>query len=179
MKIRTDFVTNSSSSSFVTYTVDNKSDKNKIIELMLFVQILSEKYAAEFIPDTYNGAEAIEFYDGLRVTLWIPGLSDSFIDRFFETDAEEKRAYETFQEYGRHDIDYPPDLDVAIAVIFGPNGDDSWYLSSIGLDTQLIDDNGHISSDVSTYLTEKEAIRLHYLVEAISYQKKEYIGGTD
>lgn len=63
MKIRTDFVTNSSSSSFVTYRITPGKDKERFLQLKILLQKLCNKYEQHYIPDTYNGTGELIVYD--------------------------------------------------------------------------------------------------------------------
>jgi hypothetical protein len=181
MKIRTDFVTNSSSSSFVTYTITPGDDLEKFNQLFLLIKRFEKKYLQNYIANTYGVSGGVKCYSNreINVTMWTPGLSVSYIDQFFGSDEEMEQREIDFEEFARCDGSYPPDVDIAIAVMFGPNGNEYCTLSGLDLRSSLIDKDGNISRDIDTFLTDKELFRLNELVKYVEVDKKEHVGGTD
>lgn len=76
MKIRTDFVTNSSSSSFVTYRITPGENKEAFMQLRILLERLCSKYEQYYVPNTYDGGEALRA--GIRVPSEISGTSMIF-----------------------------------------------------------------------------------------------------
>lgn len=116
--------------------------------------------------------------------MWTPGVSDNYLDDDYmdsdecDNDDQEEREME-YQEFARWDDSYPPDVAVAFAVLFGDRGDDRSYLSKLDCETELLQDDGQLSESIVTDLTYKEAGRLAELLDKVSVEKIESIGGTD
>ena len=179
MKIRMDFVTNSSSSSFVTYRITPGGDEEAFMQLRILLERLCSKYEQYYVPNTYDGGEALSTYeDGeITLTMWTPGLSDNYLDEV-EDDELESRESE-FHEFARWDGSYPPSAAVAFAAMFGNMGDEMGYLSRLTFQTKLLDAEGQLSDEIQTDLTRKEAGRLSELLNRVHVEETEIIGGTD
>lgn len=188
MKIRTDFVTNSSSSSFVTYRITPGKNKEAFTQLQILLNRLTRKYEQRYIANTYGDGEGLVVYEDddpeINLTMWTPGVSDNYLDDDYmdsdECDNDDQEEHEMeYQEFARWDDSYPPDVAVAFAVLFGDRGDDRSYLSKLDCETELLQDDGQLSESIVTDLTYKEAGRLAELLDKVSVEKIESIGGTD
>ena len=181
MKIRTDFVTNSSSSSFVTYRITSGGNEEAFMQFRILLDRLCKKYEQRYIPNTYGGGDPLDTYDDSEITLtmWTPGLSDNYLDEADDDDDEMESRESRFQDFARWDSSYPPDVAVAFAVLFGSMGDETGYLSELTYKTRLIDENGQLSDEIQTNLTRKEAGRLMELLDRVHIEETEIIGGTD
>lgn len=62
MKIRTDFVTNSSSSSFVTYRITPGGNEEAFMQLRILIERLCSKYEQYYVPNTYDGGDALSTF---------------------------------------------------------------------------------------------------------------------
>ena len=179
MKIRTDFVTNSSSSSFVTYRITSGGDDEAFMQLRILLERLSEKYDQRYIMNTYDGGDPLEYKDNseIKLTMWTPGLSDNYLDDVPES--EEKERVSEFHEFARGDNKYPPEAVIAFAALFGSKGDNMGFLSKLTHTTKLLDKDGLISKSITTDLTRKEAARLSELLKKVCVDRVEIVGGTD
>lgn len=179
MKIRMDFVTNSSSSSFVTYRITPGENEEAFMQLRMLLERLCKKYEQRFVPNTYDGGDALDTYDDEEITLtmWTPGLSDNYLDEADDEEMEEKER--EFHEFARWDGSYPPSAAVALAALFGNMGDEMGYLSRLTFQTKLLDAEGQLSDEIQTDLTRKEAGRLLELLNRVHVEETEIIGGTD
>ncbi len=179
MKIRTDFVTNSSSSSFITYRITPGGNEEAFMQLRILIDRLCSKYEQSYIPNTYDGGDPLDTYDDfeIRLTMWTPGLSDNYLDEVDEDEMEEKES--EFHEFARWDNSYPPNAAVALSALFGQMGDEMAYLSRLTYKNYLLDENGQISEDIRTDLSRKEIGRLSELLDKVHVEQIEIIGGTD
>lgn len=179
MKIRTDFVTNSSSSSFVTYRITPGGNEEAFMQLRILIERLCSKYEQYYVPNTYDGGDALSTFEGepITLTMWTPGLSDNYLDEADEEKMEEKER--EFHEFARWDGSYPPSAAVALSALFGDSGDEMGYLSRLTFQTKLLDDDGQLSDEIQTNLTRKEVGRLSELLNRVHVEQTEIIGGTD
>lgn len=179
MKIRTDFVTNSSSSSFVTYRITPGENEEAFMQLRILIERLCSKYEQYYVPNTYDGGDALSTYEGKTITLtmWTPGLSDNYLDEADEDEMAEKER--EFHEFARWDDSYPPNVAVALSALFSNMGDEMGYLSRLTSETELLDDDGQLSDKIQTNLTRKEIGRLIELLDRVNVEEIETIGGTD
>ena len=179
MKIRTDFVTNSSSSSFVTYRITPGEDDEPFMQLRILLDRLRDKYDQRYIMNTYDGGEPLEYNSNteIKLTMWTPGLSDNYLDDVH--DGERSERVSEFHEFARGDNNYPPEAVIAFAALFGGKGDNMGFLSKLTHTTKLLDKDGLISKSITTDITRKEAARLNELLEKVCVDKVEIVGGTD
>lgn len=179
MKIRTDFVTNSSSSSFVTYRITPGGNEEAFMQLRILIERLCSKYEQYYVPNTYVGGDALSTFEGepITLTMWTPGLSDNYLDEADDDEMEEKER--EFHEFARWDGSYPPSAAVALSALFGDMGDEMGYLSRLTSETELLDSDGQLSDEIHTNLTRKEIGRLIELLDKVRVEETEIIGGTD
>ena len=151
MKIRTDFVTNSSSSSFICYRLRPGKDEEKFTELWILLERLCSKYQQHYVMDTYHGRGELEFNDSSEIMfeVWTP---ESYM--------------------------FPSSVTIALSALFGKNGSDYTYLA-FQKTRELKDADGNINKDLVTDLTDKELLRLEELIKDVKVKCWPVKGGTD
>ena len=164
--------------SFVTYNITCSRSKKAYSELYSLLTEFCKKYKQKLLGEgdfengivlassyeveeylengrKYFNGQYLDEWEPIMITMWTPGLSCSLeeFDSYYGN--EDEYDGQCFGFAVHREEGFPPIAEVAIAVIFGPKGDDENYLSELDENTKLIDDNGNLL--VSTYLTKDEA----------------------
>ena len=151
MKIRLDFVTNSSSASFVCYKIKPGKDKERFVELWILLERLCNKYQQRYVMDTYHGRGELEFYENAEIM---------------------------FEIWSSEPYRFPSSVTVALSALFGKEGREYHYLHRLNK-MELKDADGNINKNLVTDLTDKELLRLEELLNEVKVKSTSVKGGTD